>query len=224
MKVQNAPKRSDLVFRRLISFFAFDRRERQHKCGSLLGRKALAIIGFAVLMLPAPVLAYGAGEGGKGGGASKTVLSNAVTNTVVRTLRREVDRCQRLPWRYRYDCYRRAYKISAGKIAGNPAYAEARAILIEVEESLAATVQRNVDVAAPRKRQGFQSYRAVKTSARETAKQEFTQALQEAETKLLRAAGNSNTHYAKIAQALNSNKLLIRSAWLFLGDLLRPLA
>jgi hypothetical protein len=176
-------------------------------------RKLFVLIGVLVLTAPTLALSYGS-DGGDWGPSSKAgaTLNNATTTALVNTLRGEVDRCQSLPWTYRYDCYRAAYKVSQKTIAGNRAYDDARKVLKEVEKKLAATVKKNLDRSAPRQRRGVQTFRSIKPEAREIAKRDFVAALEQAETKLLRSAGTTNPHFVKIASALNSNKVLIRSA------------
>lgn len=172
-----------------------------------------AILSLAALLMAAPqapVMAYG-GDGSGSNYSSNTGLSNAVTNRVIRRLTGGVKACQRLPWNYRYDCYRVSYKSASDMIAGNKAYAEAAKILKDVEKSLGRTVQRNLDQTLPTKRRGLQTYRAIKPSSGPAAKREFTRALEQAETRLLRSAGGGNEHFTRIAGALNSNKVLIRS-------------
>lgn len=169
----------------------------------------LAVFAMCLAALPHAANAYNTGYGNSAVG-----FSNAVTNGLVRTLRRDVQRCQRLPWQYRYDCYRIAYQKSVSRLADAPAYAEAREILLDVERALAETVAENLDTAAPQRRRAGQTFRAVKQTARDAANTAFANALEDAETKLLRSSGGGNEHFVRIAEALNSNKLLLRSAWL----------
>jgi len=149
----------------------------------------------------------GNGEGGDGGGG----ISIFVSNLVARTLRRGVVRCQSVEDVYRYDCYRQVYRLAAKQLNGRPAYAEARAVLIEVEKKLERIVTRNVDPHAPPVRKGVQQFRAIRPASLPKARAQFIQALDEAETQLLRSSGGGGTQYARIAEAINSNKVLLRS-------------
>ncbi len=153
-----------------------------------------------------------AGGGGVGGGSAG--LSTRVTRSVVTTIKRDFARCQRLAAIYRFDCYRAVYRLSARQLRSNPSYRPAREVLEGVERSINQVVSTYADPAAPRKQAGFQSYRAIKPAAVPRAKRDVTRVLAEAETQLLRSAGKDNSHFASIAQAVNSNKVLLRSALL----------
>ena len=156
----------------------------------------------------------GASAGGGDSGGSATGLSTRATRAVTRTLKRDFMRCQKLTVVYRFDCYRVVYRLSARQLVGNPAYRPARQVLESVEKSIDQVVRTYADPTAPRKRAGFQAYRAIKPAAVSQAKREVTKVLAEAETTLLRSAGKDNSHFASIAQAVNSNKVLLRSALL----------
>jgi len=158
--------------------------------------------------------AGGASAGGGGGGGSATGLSTRATRAVTRTLKRDFMRCQRLSAVYRFDCYRIVYRLAARQLVGNPAYRPARQVLVGVEKSIDQVVRTYADPTAPRKRTGFQAYRAIKPAAVSQAKRDVAKVLTEAETTLLRSAGKDNSHFASIAQAVNSNKVLLRSALL----------
>ena len=154
---------------------------------------------------------YGeSGEGGDGGDGSGGI-SIFVSSLVARTLKRGVARCQSVDPVYRYDCYRQVYQSAAKQLNGRPAYAEAQAVLIEVEKKLERIVARNVDPHAPPVRKGARQFRAIKPASLPRAKAQFIQALDEAETQLLRSSGGGGTQFARIAEAVNSNKVLLRS-------------
>lgn len=175
------------------------------------------------LAMASPVLAY-EGQGGDGGGVSDggTVggLSATTTRLVVRTLKRGIKGCRRLDSVYRYDCYRQTYHLAANHLNGRPAYRDALTALVEVERSLDQIVRRNADPAAPPARKNFQKFRPIKPAALPRAKAEFTKALDEAETALLRSPELGGIHFARIAEAVHSNKVLLRS-WLNPGRLNR---
>ena len=158
--------------------------------------------------------AYGEGSGYSNSASGK--LSNGLTNKVTRTLTRGVQNCLRLEKVYRYDCYRSVYGLAAQQLSSNAAYDEARKVLSDVEAALANTIQRNLDPSAPRKRRGVQQFNAIKESALPRAKRDFLRSLDQAETRLLRSSSNDNVHFVKIASAINSNKVLLRSALLML--------
>mgnify|MGYP003362104156 CR=1 FL=1 len=158
--------------------------------------------------------AGGSAGGGGGGGGGSTGLSTRMTKAVVTTMKRDFMRCQRLAEVYRFDCYRIVYRLSARQLLGNPAYRPARQVLEGVEKSIDRVVRTYADPTKPLKRAGFQAYRAIKPAAVPRAKRDVARVLAEAETKLLRSAGKDNSHFASIAQAVNSNKVLLRSALL----------
>jgi len=164
-----------------------------------------------LLCFPAPLFAYGDGEGG---GSTGGGLSNATTNKIVRTLTKGVKDCQRNEKVYRYDCYRRTYELAAQQMRGNRAYDGARKVIEDVESSLSRTIARNADPAAPILRRGLERYQAIKPAALPAAKREFIAALDQAETKLLRSSGDESAHLQRIAAAINTNKVLLRSALL----------
>jgi hypothetical protein len=180
----------------------------------------LSIFLSLVISLTSPVFAQTGGNGGGGsmggsgmfgGGGGGAGLSNATTKKVVKIIKSGIGRCQRVEQVYRFDCYRQTYKLAANFLNGRPAYAGAQEALIKVEETLDRIMAQNSDPQAPPVRQGFQQYRPIKPAAVPKAKVELTKALDEAETILLRAPERTGKHYARIAEAVNSNKVLLRS-------------
>ncbi|MFT7593007.1 MAG: hypothetical protein ACI8R4_000318 [Paracoccaceae bacterium] len=166
------------------------------------------------LILSSPVLASegGGGYGGStGGGGAAGGLSAATTKKVVRTLKRGIKDCRRLNSVYRYDCYRQTYRLAANHLNGRPAYRDALAALVAVERSLEQIVSRNADPAAPPLRKRFQQFQPIKPAALPKAKAQFTTALDQAETALLRSPDQGGAHFARIAEAVHSNKVLLRT-------------
>lgn len=179
-------------------------------------RNALAALIGLTLMAPAQgALAYG-GDGAGGAaprrGAAADALSEGTTTALTRTLTGGARACTRLPKVYRYDCYRQTYARAVRQLEGARAYAPARKVLSDVEKSLARTIARNADPAARPLRRLSGTFRPIKPAALPRAKQDFIRALDQAETRLLRSAGRGNTHFIRIAEALNTNKVLLRSA------------
>ena len=138
-------------------------------------------------------------------------LNNAATNRLVRFLERGIRLCQSIDGVYRYDCYRQNYKTAADRLAGNGAYAIPLAALRDVEQALENVVARNADPSTKVKRKGRATFRAVKPDSTAKAKEIFRRALDEAATTLLRSSEGAGTHYTRIAQALDSNKVLLRA-------------
>ena len=172
-----------------------------------------------LILASAPAYAW-AGEGGGGGGGAdsgggqSSGLSSRSTRAVVTTLTRGFDRCGTLPQVYKFDCYRHTYKLAAQKLDSNQAYAEAAKALVLVEETLAQAVKKNLDPAQKPVRKGLNFYRAVKPAAVPQVKRQTERAMRQAETILLRSPAEKKVHYARIAEAVNSNKVLLRSAML----------
>lgn len=184
---------------------------------------AALLAALAVLLVPPPAAqAYGAGEGGGAAtrrGATTTELSGNVTNGVVRTLTGGAKSCTRLAKVYRYDCYRQVYARAVRQLDGAKAYAPARQVLAEIEASLSRTIAANADPSVRPLRRLSGSFQPIKPAALPRAKRDFAAALERGETRLLRSAGRSNTHFVRIAEALNTNKVLLRSARLLLDRL-----
>lgn len=166
------------------------------------------------LALSFPAFANEAGGGGgmvkdsEGGGAG---LSNATTKAVINSLKRGMKECQILREIYRFDCYRKAYHRTANLLNGRPAYTGALAALVAVEDTLNQIVKRNKDPKAKKKRVAFAVYTPVKPAAVPKATADFEKALNKAETTLLRSPENTQVHYARIAEVVHSNKVLLRS-------------
>ena len=83
------------------------------------------------------------------------------------------------------------------------------------------TIDRNVDSSKPQIRQRGQTFRAIREESVPQAKREFLSALDDAETKLLRSPDDGDAHFARIAQAINTNKVLLRSAMLGVPQMVR---
>lgn len=155
--------------------------------------------------------AYSSEEGGSPSGTSGAGLSNATTKSLIKILKRGMADCQALHPVYRFDCYRVTYHLAANHLNGRPAYAGAQAALIEVETTLNTIVARNTDPQTPRKRKGFQTYAPIKPAAVPKATADFEQALDRAETMLLRSPERSQVQYTRIAEVVHSNKVLLRT-------------
>ncbi|MBY6056620.1 hypothetical protein KUV26_19720 [Leisingera daeponensis] len=173
----------------------------------------------ALILSCMPALAGGDGGGSRdsgtsAGGGQRSGLSSKATRTVVTTLTRGFDRCGTLPQVYKFDCFRHTYKLAAQQLSGNQAYAEAHKALVLVEDTLTAAVKQNLDPAQKPKRKGLNLYRAVKPAAVPQIKRQAETAMKQAETILLRSPASKQEHYTRIAQAVNSNKVLLRSALL----------
>ncbi|WP_088622052.1 hypothetical protein [Oceanicola sp. 22II-s10i] len=143
------------------------------------------------------------------------VFSDSVTNRVVRTLKSAEQSCAALPLQYRIDCLGIALQRAAQDLGNRPDYAEAKAILNEAAQRLRGLAQANEDTTAPAVRQGLTRVRAVRAAVLPQALRRADSIVREAETKLIRASGSSGNrkaHYTRIAAAVGSTKVLLRSA------------
>jgi len=171
-------------------------------------RMTLRLLIAAFCLTPTLALAWGGGAG----------FSDVTTTRVAQALTQGVANCHNnLPWVYRYDCYRKTYADVVRDLRYNRDYEPARKILADVERTLGGTIGKYADPSAPPARQGLNSYNAIRKDALPAAKQEFVAALQEAETRLLRTPDQS-AHFQRIAAALETNKVLLRSAALWLYE------
>lgn len=184
----------------------------------------LRLISAFLLCLALPAWA---GEGGGGdaggmmsGGGSGGGLNSGTTKAVVKKLTRGASRCGTVKRVYRFDCYRQFYRLANQEMNGIPAYADAQRALRLVEQALDRVVTQNADPATPPLRKGLQVLQPIKPEAVPRATQQVERAMQEAETILLRSPERGGVHYARIAEAVNSNKVLLRS---LLEKLLGPL-
>lgn len=179
---------------------------------------------FLSLVLAAAPVDARSGEGGNGGdgGGGREVrhgLSSAVTNSVVLILTRDGERCNDLPRVYKLDCVSQTYRRAARKLQSNRSYTEAHQALDQVASTLSKAVAANRDSSQKKLRKGLNFYTPVKPAAIPQIKREGQRAMQKAETILLRSPAAKQVHYARIAEAVNSNKLLLRSALLPGGTL-----
>lgn len=155
--------------------------------------------------------ALAAGYGGSAG------LKNSTTNRLVRFLERSIKLCQSLDTVYRYDCYRQKYGSAAGQLAGKQAYAVPLGALLDVQRTLDRIVANNTDPATGTVRKKGDTFRAITPSSTGEAKEAFRQALDEAATVLLRSDNSAGAHFTRIAQALDSNKILLRALLRMIG-------
>ncbi|MBB97891.1 MAG: hypothetical protein CML68_25235 [Rhodobacteraceae bacterium] len=148
-------------------------------------------------------------------------LRDSTTTALIIQMQSEFRKCFEIPWVYRYDCYDDAYFSSARRVADNPDYDLVEDTLAEVGDKIQAVVRANADPVKPPLRKGFKSYQPIKEEARATAKAQVADAIEEAQTVLLRAPDDNGAHFSRIAQALESNKVLLRAALDWIGRLLR---
>lgn len=178
-------------------------------------------------LLALPSYASESGGGGRGddndqgdfGGT--TGLSDRTTRAIVKILTRDFRRCQNERKIYRWDCYRQVYRHAGSQLNGRSSYAGAQDALQRVEQVLDAAVTRHRDPTQPTKRRMLQTYAPVKPEAIPQIRAQTERAMKQAQTMLLRAPPHTLTHYTRIAQAIDSNKVLLRSLLMVPGRLFR---
>ena len=165
----------------------------------------------------------GPSRGGSGGGGTgASTPSDLVTQSIVKNFGAVRGECARYDPVYCIDCVRQRLRDIARRIPQGPAYAEARQIINRAVDRLGVIQAANLDHAEPRQRsfgnarlKETKNYSAVKRQNLERAMEQARQVIDEAATQLLRAAENSGkraSHYQKIAAAVGSTKVLLRSA------------
>ncbi len=188
------------------------------------------------------VLAYssgdgeGGGGGGDGGGEAELInrsqsgdrarnkprvrqesgqgINNRNTQSISADISSIASQCQFLPQEYRLDCLAQELKESS-RIVKNAGYKNANREIASAAKKLDRIVKRNEDKSAPKIKRNGKTYRAVKKSSVKKVNRQAKKVIAETKTKLIRSAGNSalkKTHYTKIAKAVGSTKVLLRSA------------
>jgi len=182
---------------------------------------------FVFLLIPLfslPLAASETGSNDSGGGNSMNEshlgagMNRRTTNEVIRILDAGFDRCIRERKAYRWDCFRQAYREAGKFLKGRTSYSEAHEAIRHVEAELDAVVAQYRDPTKPKRRRLTQSFVPIKPEAIPAARARTTQAMEEAQTILLRAPSHTQSNYVRIADAINSNKVLLRSALLMLPN------
>lgn len=152
------------------------------------------------------------------------LYSNSVTETIVFELNGASEFCRQIgEAEYLVDCLGDRLAEIAAKLPSNGAYADSNAALANAAQKLAALVRQNASDALPPLQLATRSLggnasttlRAVRSDAMATVNAQARAILEEAETILLRSAENSQRrqlHHARIARAVGSTKLLLRSS------------
>ncbi|MBB5041662.1 hypothetical protein [Shinella fusca] len=148
--------------------------------------------------------------------------SDYVTNSIVKNIQAMRAECAGYDPVYRIDCLSQRLHDITVRIPSGPAYGRVREILGRASGNLARIQANNADRTAKRQRSRVNSrlktahtYGAVKRQNLKRAMAEAVKVIAEAETQLLRATENSDrraSHYRRIAVALGSTKVLLRSA------------
>ncbi|MEZ5792298.1 MAG: hypothetical protein R3D34_16455 [Nitratireductor sp.] len=138
-------------------------------------------------------------------------FSDSHTSAITRRLGDAERECGALPAEYRADCLAQGFKSAASATGNRPDYTTAQGELNKASRSLSSLVSQNEDKAAAPIRKGGKTYRAVKKAAVKAVAAKAAAIVTETETKLLRSAssGLRKTHYARIAQGLPSERLVL---------------
>ena len=152
------------------------------------------------------------GDRGNGGGFSS--LSHNQTNTIVADIGKANDLCKSLPLEYRADCLSQSLKTSVRKVR-KKIYIPIKNEISTTAQSIEDIVTENLDEEAPVIKFGNKTYRPIKKEVLVAVNERVAKVVEESATRLIRSAGNSVTrkiHYQRVAKALNSTKVLMRSA------------
>ena len=151
--------------------------------------------------------------------------STQQTTLFVRRLEESEQICDVMDEEYRIACFAVTYRELAEEIPANGDYEEARDVLLDTARKLDNIVRSNIDRQKPAltarirnntgQSQPTPPMRAVQAPRAAELNRQASDVLAEAETVLLRSASSDATraiHYQRIAAAVGSNKVLLRSA------------
>ena len=148
--------------------------------------------------------------------------SNFVTSAIIANLAAARSECGSYDRIYRIDCLRQRMLDISRRIPQGPAYAQARQIIGRAANQLGSIQSANADTRVKKQRSRRNArlreakvYTAIKREKLNQAMQQASRIIEEATTQLLRAGENSekrSAHYQKIAAAVGSTKVLLRSA------------
>lgn len=151
--------------------------------------------------------------------------TTAQTTVIIRRLDESEQICETMGDEYRPACFAATYRQLAEEIPANGDYSEAREVLLDTARKLDTIVRNNVDRQKPAltarvRREGGSSaptppMRAVREARVAEVTRQAANILEEAETVLLRSASSDAAraiHYQRIAAAVGSNKVLLRSS------------
>jgi len=174
----------------------------------------------------------GRGDDGRGGTNNPMVNSGpsveatqSQTTLIILQIDQNERLCGALGDEYIIGCFARTYRELAKDIPANGDYAEARETILKTARELDNLVRRNIDrqkpaVTARMTTPSGQTVRtppiaAVRADRAPQLNRQAADILEEAETVLLRSASSDATrsiHYQRIAAAVGSNKVLLRSS------------
>lgn len=159
---------------------------------------------------------------GTAGTVGSASVSDSVTSSIVSQISISSAACQAVGTAYRTDCLAKELQALVKKLPVRGEYAAAREALAKASADLASLSRQNRDNSQPRLQITVQSdsetvrrpVAAVKPEIAAATNAKALAILDETTTVLLRSAEGSSDvaiHYQRIAQALNSSKVLLRS-------------
>lgn len=175
--------------------------------------------GFGFMRQDAPI----APESAMGADDGHLVIafSDSATNATVRLIGEVEQVCRSVAPEYRISCLGDGFKWVAKTMPNRPDYRAARSQISKLGSRLQTIAKQNRDRAAPtgtttqgREWKARKKFTPVEKSKLRSANAAATAAIQEAETRLLRAGENSEkrrVHYQRIAAAVGSTKRILRS-------------
>lgn len=139
-------------------------------------------------------------------------INETDTAAIVDTLNSGREECAALPAEYRADCLQQVLGQASRK-QFNGEYQSSSARLREGSRAIKRAVDQNLDPQAETISRNGRRFRAVKRQALSAVNRSASTAIAETATRLLRSGGRAErkAHYARIAQAVNSTKVILRS-------------
>lgn len=152
-------------------------------------------------------------------------LSDSKTSLIANSMANISATCEALPEEYRIDCIGKGMTLLAKNIGNDVEYAEIRKELTDTGRSLRKIARQNQDRTKPRIKQvqsvnvgkskeRARSYRPIKEVELPKATEMAIAVIEEAQTRLLRSAENSDrrrVHYQTVTRSLDSTTRILRS-------------
>lgn len=150
-------------------------------------------------------------------------VSEAQTTQIVTRLNQIQRICEFMGDEYRIACFATTYRQLADDIPANGDYADSREVLLDTARKLDNLVRSNLDRSKPALRARTDTpsgqvqtppMRAIEAPSAPQLNRQASAIVEEAETVLLRSASSDaarSIHYQRIAAAVGSNKVLLRS-------------
>lgn len=151
-------------------------------------------------------------------------VTETQTTKIVNKLNQIQQICEFMGDEYKIACFATTYRQLANEVPANGDYAETRQVLLDTARKLDTLMRENLDRQKPPLRARLETetgevvatrpMRAVQSQISPQLNQQASSIVAEAETILLRSASADSTraiHFQRIAAAVGSNKVLLRS-------------